>query len=226
RIKEANDPLIDVADIIRDKDIYKCVEPGFLELAEPDFITAVGTIVGQGVRTIILMPYFLYTGIHLRKDLPRLLEKGKEKYPDIEFVLSSNLGFHPSLVDITMERLMEVSGSGREAAEPGKYHPHPIEAESFSIIESEANFNGAAPEELTVVKRVIHATADFEYKDLLEFSDGALEAAKKSIRGGAGIITDVKMVEAGISKLRLASFGGKVKTFISDKDVTILAKKA
>ncbi len=225
RIKEANDPLIDVASIIREKGIYKCVEPGFLELAEPDFITAVDTIVDSGATSIILMPYFLYTGIHLKKDLPKLLDMGKEKYPDMNFVLSPNLGFHPSLVDITMERLMEVSGRGRRTRPPGKFHPHPIEAESFRIIESEVGFNGASPEELTVIKRVIHATADFDYKDLLEFSPGALEAANQAIRGGADVITDVKMVEAGISKLRLSAFGGKVRTFISDKDVTILSKK-
>ena len=226
RIKEANDPLIDVAGNIREKGIYRCVEPGFLELAEPDFITAVGTIIESGATSIILMPYFLYTGVHLKKDLPKLLEKGREKYPDINFVISPNLGFHPSLADITMERLMEVSGSGREKnLSSGKFHPHPIEAESFRIIESEAGFNGAAPEELTVVKRVIHATADFEYKDLLEFSPGALESAKSAIKDGANVITDVKMVEAGISKQRLSSFGCKVRTFISDKDVAILSKK-
>ncbi len=53
-----------------------------------------------------------------------------------------------------------------------KYIKQPMEIEkrSFEIIGEELGEHSFTDEELLVVKRVIHTTADFEYKDLVEIS--------------------------------------------------------
>ena len=96
--------------------------------------------------------------------------------------------------------------------------PMEIEARSFEIIESELPHPidaALAP----VVKRVIHATADFDYADSLYFSDGALEAALQALRDGATIVTDTTMALSGINKGALAKHGCEAKCFIADADV-------
>ena len=99
--------------------------------------------------------------------------------------------------------------------------PEDIEKTSFAIIEQELREKGREiPEEVKhVVLRVIHTTADFEYLDTLQFSDGVLETASAAIRRGARIVTDTTMAMAGINKRKLASFGGEVRCYIADPDV-------
>ena len=58
-------------------------------------------------------------------------------------------------------------------------NPMGIEEKSFEIIGSEMGAHSFTEEELLIVKRTIHTTADFEYKDLVEISKTAIETAKK-----------------------------------------------
>ncbi|WP_022765451.1 precorrin-8X methylmutase [Butyrivibrio sp. XPD2006] len=105
--------------------------------------------------------------------------------------------------------------------------PSEIEKESFRIIRKElAEAGKVIPKdaEPTVV-RVIHTTADFEYADTLEFSEGVIEKAKSAIRSGAHIVTDTNMALAGINKKTLAGYGGEVHCFMADEEVAKLAKE-
>ena len=105
--------------------------------------------------------------------------------------------------------------------------PEDIEKTSFAIIEQELREKGREiPEDRKhVVLRVIHTTADFEYLDTLQFSDGVLETASAAIRRGARIVTDTTMAMAGINKRKLASFGGEVRCYIADPDVAEQARR-
>ena len=105
--------------------------------------------------------------------------------------------------------------------------PSEIEKESFRIIRKElAEAGKVIPKdaEPTVV-RVIHTTADFEYADTLEFSEGVIQKAKSAIRSGAHIVTDTNMALAGINKKTLAGYGGEVHCFMADEEVAKLAKE-
>ncbi|MFQ5736692.1 MAG: precorrin-8X methylmutase [Thermodesulfobacteriota bacterium] len=113
-------------------------------------------------------------------------------------------------------------GSGAAAsvpAVPAAPAQHPIEKESFRIIGTELDAGGLSLAELPVITRVIHSTADFEFRDLLRFTPNAIRAGIEAIKAGRGIITDVNMVKAGITPGRLARFGTRVSCFSSDADV-------
>ena len=86
-------------------------------------------------------------------------------------------------------------------------HQHPIEKESFEIIRSELGPHGFTEAQLNVVVRVIHATADFDFVEIMRFSPGAVEAGLAALRGGCAVLTDVHMTEAGISGAMLAQLG-------------------
>ena len=99
-----------------------------------------------------------------------------------------------------------------------------IEDESFSIIDTEVGEHGFAPPEWQVVRRVIHATADFEFRTLLRFHPDAVRRGIAALVGGAPILVDVKMIAAGLNEDRLAAYGCSVHSFISDVDVIAAAK--
>jgi precorrin-8X/cobalt-precorrin-8 methylmutase len=100
-----------------------------------------------------------------------------------------------------------------------------IEDGSFAIIDQEAGEHSFTPAEWQVVRRVIHATADFEFKQLMKFQMGAVAAGVSALRAGCPVLVDVKMISAGLNEDRLSSYGCKVHSFISDEDVIETAKR-
>ena len=94
-----------------------------------------------------------------------------------------------------------------------------IEDDSFSIIDREAGKHAFNSDQWEVIRRVIHATADFEYKDILKIHDQAIEAGINALENGCSIIVDVKMITAGLNRKRLDSYGCQVESYISDDDV-------
>ncbi len=102
--------------------------------------------------------------------------------------------------------------------------PMDIERRSFEIIAEELGDRKIDPEYDLVVRRVIHTTADFDYYDNLAFSEHAVKKLTAAIAGGADIVTDTTMAQAGINKRALAKFGGQVHCFIADPDVAEEAK--
>jgi precorrin-8X/cobalt-precorrin-8 methylmutase len=99
-----------------------------------------------------------------------------------------------------------------------------IEDGSFAIIDAEVGPHAFSAADWQVVRRVIHATADFEFKDLIRFSPGAAQAGVLALRGGCPVLVDVKMIGVGVSEERLAAYGCRVHCFISDDDVIATAK--
>jgi precorrin-8X/cobalt-precorrin-8 methylmutase len=101
-----------------------------------------------------------------------------------------------------------------------------IEDGSFAIIDAEAGAHDFPPAEWQVVRRAIHATADFELKSLMRFHPEAIRAGVAALRRGCPVVVDVKMISVGLNEERLAAYGCKVHSFISDEDVITAAKAA
>lgn len=101
--------------------------------------------------------------------------------------------------------------------------PMEIEAKSFEIISAELKSRyphlDVPKEQLLVLKRVIHSTADFDYAEILRFSDGAVKKALSALAAGCHVVTDTQMAFAGINKTALAALGGAAHCFMSDPDV-------
>ena len=103
--------------------------------------------------------------------------------------------------------------------------PSEIEKKSFEIIE-EKLVGRIFPEECkSVIKRVIHTTADFDYADNLIFSENAVETAVNILKNGVTIVTDTNMVLAGINKKILESLGCNAVCYMADNDVADEAKR-
>ena len=102
--------------------------------------------------------------------------------------------------------------------------PMDIENRSFAIITELLGDNQPDPETAPVVKRVIHTTADFEYRENLVFSEHAVQKGIEALRQGCHIVTDTHMAMAGINKTVLGRLGGEVHCFMSYPDVAEEAK--
>jgi len=83
---------------------------------------------------------------------------------------------------------------------------HPIQTESFAIIDQEISPHNFSPAEYAVVQRVIHSTADFEFASLMRFSPGAIEGAIAAICRRVPIVVDVNMVKVGVASTVAQTF--------------------
>ena len=87
---------------------------------------------------------------------------------------------------------------------------HPIVEQSFAIIDREIGKHNLSLEEYAIARRVIHATADFEYLNLLQFSPKAIASGIAALKEGVPIVTDVTMVQRGITSLVAKTFKNPV----------------
>ena len=101
-----------------------------------------------------------------------------------------------------------------------------IEHDSFAVIDREVAHHDYTSEQWPLVRRMIHATADFEFNGLTRFHPDAMQAGMQAVlRGSTAIVADVEMICVGLSAVRLKHFGLSARQFISDDDVIAQAKQ-
>ncbi|HET7242039.1 MAG TPA: precorrin-8X methylmutase [Nitrososphaeraceae archaeon] len=101
-----------------------------------------------------------------------------------------------------------------------------IEEQSMRIIDSEVGTHKYNYLEWSIVRRVIHATADFDFakSNGIIFSLNAIESAFRAFQKKQNIVTDVEMVLSGINKRSLGRIGIKALCNLSNEQVIGQAK--
>lgn len=100
-----------------------------------------------------------------------------------------------------------------------------IEHDSFAIIDAEVGPHDYSAEQWPLVRRMIHANADFEFNGLTRFHPAVMQAGLAAVlKGGTPIVADVEMICVGLSAPRLKHFGMSTHHYISDPDVIEQAK--
>jgi precorrin-8X/cobalt-precorrin-8 methylmutase len=102
-----------------------------------------------------------------------------------------------------------------------------IEKKSLDIIDSEIGQHDYNELEWAIVRRVIHATADFDFarRERVVFHRNAITSAFNAIKNKCNIVTDVDMVLSAINKKLVTDFGLNVMCYISDKSLANESRK-
>lgn len=94
-------------DRVRKKAPYKMVEgvsmDSFLEIS-----VVMEKMVEREVGEILIIPYFLYEGIHIKRDLPKIVEGLSKKYKKIIFRMGQPIGASSLLSDIIIKIAQEM----------------------------------------------------------------------------------------------------------------------
>ncbi|MBT9477577.1 precorrin-8X methylmutase [Polaromonas sp.] len=100
-----------------------------------------------------------------------------------------------------------------------------IEHDSFAVIDREVAAHAYTAGQWPIVRRMIHANADFDFNGLTDFHPRAVQAGVAAILSrGTRVVADVEMICVGLSAPRLGHFGMATHQFISDADVIEMAK--
>ncbi|HLJ17679.1 MAG TPA: CbiX/SirB N-terminal domain-containing protein [Bryobacteraceae bacterium] len=92
---------------------YLLVEPAFLEQAQPDLPAAAARLAASGAKRIVVIPYFLTLGLHLQRDLPRIVQSIAGLYPELQIEVTPPLDGHRGLLEVLLDR------AGAAAADEG-----------------------------------------------------------------------------------------------------------
>jgi sirohydrochlorin ferrochelatase len=108
-VETANDAVRRVAADFAGQRAGSVVESAFLEGGKPDLDGAVQALAARGANEICVLPYFLTLGLHLQRDLPKLVAEAEARHPSVSIRVASPLDGHPRLTDILLARAAEVS---------------------------------------------------------------------------------------------------------------------
>lgn len=108
KLKKANARLNKNIKIIKQKMGMNRILPGFLQFCRPDLAGSIKKLAAQGCRSVVIIPFFLFDGNHVTRDIPQELKKEKAKYPQIRFTYTKNLGEDKRIADIVVDILKEV----------------------------------------------------------------------------------------------------------------------
>jgi len=115
-VEEANEEVRQLAGRIQETGPCAYVRASFLGPGQPDLGTAIAEAVEAGFCSIIVIPYFLTLGTHLRRDLPRLVEAERRKRPHLDIQVGRSLEGHPEMVSLLLSRIREVTEEARVSA--------------------------------------------------------------------------------------------------------------
>ena len=109
RVNPANAPLGEIAKMISGE-LGGCkTVTAFLQLADPLLGPEVDQLVAEGAKRIVVLPFFLFPGAHVREDIPKEIDKLKARHPGVELLLAGHLGADPLLAKIAAARIQEVN---------------------------------------------------------------------------------------------------------------------
>lgn len=113
RVGPANRLLRNLARGLRARFPGRVVEACFLEAAAPDIRGGIERCVARGAGSVLLIPYFLYLGGHVRRDLPKAAALARRRHPGLRVRIAAHLGHDRRLLAIVADRARRGLRAGR-----------------------------------------------------------------------------------------------------------------
>lgn len=79
----------------------------FIDLAKPLYAEALPEALSEGPKSIIILPFFLFTGV-LVKRIRRIAEEMTRRHPKTAILVAPHLGAHELMADIVVDRIREI----------------------------------------------------------------------------------------------------------------------
>lgn len=219
-----------LAKILRKNSEFKLVEIAFMIRNTPTIPEAIDTLAKKKVSKIVLVPVFLAPGVHTTQEIPEMIDvKNQESQlseKGIQLFYGEPIGADECIAVILEEKALKALGEDWEHHHaPFKSAPTTYPATSTKIYDQSMKLirpeiqevlSKAPKKNIPIIERVVHTTADPEFAKLLVISDQAVDAGVAAIKAGAKVVTDTKMIKAGIHEARVQRFGGEILTYIDD----------
>lgn len=93
----------------------------FFEFLHPTLAETVAEVAATGARQAVLMPYFLFEGREIKRDIPGELAHLRERYPTLEVSMAGTLGTHPNMIATAADHVRAaLAGAGQVLPTAGR----------------------------------------------------------------------------------------------------------
>ena len=110
RRAEANQGLLVVAEKVSLL-MGQPVTPAYMAHDHPSLPEAVEARIKDGALKIVIMPLFLFRGVHVSVDIHEELREIREQHPDVEIVFTQELGADDGIANLAWLRIKEAMGA-------------------------------------------------------------------------------------------------------------------
>jgi sirohydrochlorin ferrochelatase len=107
REKETEKTMDKIAGMVRAKLPGTVIETAYLQFREASLETGLTRLIEKGANDISVVPYFLFEGLHIRKDIPAEIEEFLRDRPDVKVTMGRTLGTDERLADILADRIRQ-----------------------------------------------------------------------------------------------------------------------
>lgn len=109
KVKSANESLLDIIKLVKKRLHLAAIEPAYLQFSQPDLKCSIKKLVDKGYKGIIIVPFFLFNGNHVSRDIPEAIRKETVQYPKVKFIYTKNVGQDVRIGEIVVERIKEAT---------------------------------------------------------------------------------------------------------------------
>ncbi|MFV0520150.1 MAG: sirohydrochlorin chelatase [Lachnospirales bacterium] len=103
-----NDAFVEIINMVSEILGSEYIVDGiFISLKDIDFNYKLEELVENGIENITIVPYFLFSGRHIKNTIPNMIKDFVKKYPNIEVNLKNSLGIDRRLAEIVVDRIIE-----------------------------------------------------------------------------------------------------------------------
>jgi len=106
RAKETESTLDAVVAMLGPKLPGTQIECAFMEFSDRTVERGASALIARGVTEIKITPYFLFMGVHMKRDIPDMVAGCAANYPDIRITMGEPLGVDERLADILADRIL------------------------------------------------------------------------------------------------------------------------
>jgi precorrin-8X/cobalt-precorrin-8 methylmutase len=220
-----------LAEILRKRSRFDRVEIAFMVQNKPTIPETLQKVAEEDFTKVVLIPTFLAHGVHTKFEIPEILKAKEEEFiengKEIEIIYGEPLGSDERIAEIVEDKALHALGEKLEASNTTNLTASTnMYKTSMSLIRPliQDVLDKVPETQIPVIERVVHTTADPEFAKLVVIHEEAVQTGVAAIKAGAKIITDVKMVKAGINEKRVKRFGGQILTYLDDERTIDLAK--
>ena len=82
------------------------VETAFMEFSEKNIEAGLNALLAKGVTRIKVVPYFLFSGIHIKQDIPEEIAAFQNNHPGLTIEMGATLGEDQRLAEILADRIV------------------------------------------------------------------------------------------------------------------------
>lgn len=104
---ETEQTLNSIVQRVKQKLGSELVYPAYLQFSEQNMETSIKQLVDKGIKKIIIMPLFLFDGVHVTLDIPEEVGKIIQKYGDIDVKITKHIGDDHRIADIIIDRVKD-----------------------------------------------------------------------------------------------------------------------